>query len=82
MITDFTPHIPQTGYTVTIKMTGTRGDLSALYNLLIQAEPSDVREQRIKDDVLHQLRAAHDWLTDMEDISKRTKTSETIKKEL
>ena len=82
MITDFTPHYPQTSYTATINLTGTSADLSDLYNLLQRTEPENDAERRIKYDVRHQLRAAHDWLTDMEDISKRTKTSETIKKQL
>jgi len=71
MTTDFTPHTPQAGYTVTIKLTCTREELSALYNLLQPAEPSDDRERRIKDDVLHELRSAHSWITDMEDIAAR-----------
>ena len=72
MTTDFTPHSPQAGYTATINITGTREDLSALYDLLQQAEPSDDRERRIKDDVLNELRDAHGWLTDMEDIARRS----------
>ena len=71
MHTDFTPHDPQTGYTATIEITGTRQELSALYDLLNQAEPSDDRGQRIKDDVLNELRSAHGWLTDMEDIANK-----------
>lgn len=71
MTTDFTPHDPQAGYTATIKLTGTRQELSALYDLLNQAEPSDDRERRIKDDVLYELRSAHGWLTDMENIARR-----------
>lgn len=82
MTTDFTPHCPQKDYTVTINLTGTSADLSALYDLLYRTEPENDAERRIKDDVLHELRAAHYWLTDMEDIAKRIKTSETIKKEL
>ena len=72
MHTDFTPHSPQTGYTATIEITGTREELSALYDLLNQAEPSDADGQRIKDDVLNELRSAHGWITDMEDIARRT----------
>jgi len=72
MHTDFTPHSPQVGYTATIKLTGTREELSALYDLLNQAEPSNAEEQRIKDDVLDELRSAHGWITDMEDIAQRT----------
>jgi len=72
MKTDFTPHSPQAGYTATIKLTGTRQELSALYDLLNHAEPSDADGQRIKDDVLNELRSAHGWLTDMEDIARRT----------
>lgn len=71
MTTNFTPHSPQAGYTVTIKLTGTREELSALYNLLQQADPSNDREQRIKDDVLNELRSAHGWITDMEEIARR-----------
>lgn len=73
MHTDFTPHSPQEGYTATIEITGTRQELSALYDLLNQVEPSDDRERRIKDDVLNELRSANGWLTDMEDIEKRMK---------
>lgn len=72
MHTDFTPHSPQAGYTATIEITGTRQELSALYDLLQQAEPSDAAGQRIKDDVLNELRSAHGWITDMEDIARRT----------
>lgn len=71
MTTDFTPHSPQAGYTATIEITGTMEELSALYDLLNQAEPSDADGQRIKDDVLNELRDAHGWLTDMEDIARR-----------
>ena len=81
MKTDFTPHSPQAGYTATIEITGTRQELSALYDLLNQVEPSDDRERRIKDDVLNELRSADGWLTDMEDIARRTEeTSETKNK--
>lgn len=80
MQTDFTPHDPQAGYTATIKLTGTRQELSTLYDLLIQAEPSNDAEQRIKDVVLKELRSAHGWLTDMENIARRVITNETIKK--
>lgn len=73
MTTDFTPHSPQAGYTATIEITGTREELSALYDLLQQAEPSDDRERRIKDDVLNELRSAHGWMTDMEDVEIRMK---------
>ena len=76
MHTDFTPHTPQAGYTVTIKITCSKKDLSALYDLLQQAEPSDDRERRIKDDVLHELRSAHGWITDMEDIKLRNKNKQ------
>ena len=72
MYTDFTPHSPQTGYTATIEITGTKQELSALYDLLNQAEPSDADGQRIKDDVLNELRSANGWITDMEDIARRT----------
>ena len=72
MTTDFTPHSPAAGYTATIEITGTREELSAMYDLLNQAEPSDNRERRIKDAVLHELRSAHGWITDMEDIARRT----------
>lgn len=72
MHTDFTPHSPQAGYTATIELTGTREELSTLYDLLNQAEPSDDRERRIKDDVLNELRSADYWITDMEDIARRT----------
>jgi hypothetical protein len=71
MTTDFTPHIPQRGYTATIKLTCTRKELSALYDLLIQAEPNDDRERRIKNDVLDELRSAYHWLNDMEEIASR-----------
>lgn len=73
MITDYTPHYPQPSYTATINLTGTSADLSVLYNLLQRTEPENDAEQRIKDDVLNQLRAAHGWLTDMEDVAKRIK---------
>ena len=69
--TDFTPHSPQSGYTATIEITGTKKELSALYELLQQAEPSNDLERRIKDDVLHELRSAHYWITDMEDVALR-----------
>lgn len=72
MHTDFTPHSPQAGYTATINITCTKEELSALYDLLNQAEPSDADGQRIKDDVLNELRSAHGWITDMEDIARRT----------
>ena len=72
MHTDFTPHSPQAGYTATIHLPGTREELSALYDLLNQAEPSDADGQRIKDDVLNELRSADYWITDMEDIARRT----------
>lgn len=72
MHTDYTPHSPQAGYTATIEITGTREELWALYDLLQQAEPSDDRERRIKDDVLNELRSANGWITDMEDIARRT----------
>ena len=71
--TDFTPHSPQTDYTATIEITGTKAELSALYDLLQQAEPSDDNERRIKDNVLSELRAAHGWITDMEDVELRCK---------
>lgn len=77
MNTDFTPHSPQVGYTATINITGTREELSALYDLLNQAEPSDDRERRIKDDVLGELRSAYNWITDMEDIARRTEENKT-----
>jgi hypothetical protein len=73
MHTDFTPHSPQAGYTATIEITDTREELSALYDLLNQAEPSDDRERRIKDDVLDELRSANGWITDMEDVEMRMK---------
>ena len=69
--TDFTPHSPQTDYTVTIKITCSKKDLSALYDLLQQAEPASDRERRIKEDVLHELRSANGWITDMEDVARR-----------
>lgn len=72
MHTDFTSHSPQAGYTATIEITGAKEELSALYDLLNQAEPSDDRERRIKDDVLGELRSAYGWITDMEDIARRT----------
>jgi len=72
MHTDFTPHSPQAGYTATIEITGTKEELSALYDLLNQAEPSNAEERRIKDDVLGELRSAYNWITDMEDIARRT----------
>lgn len=72
MHTDFTPHSPQAGYTVTIKISATREEVSALYDLLQQAEPSNADGQRIKNDVLNELRSAHGWITDMEDIARRT----------
>ena len=72
MHTDFTPHSPQAGYTVTIKISATMEEVSALYDLLQQAEPSNADGQRIKDDVLAELRDAHGWITDMEDIARRT----------
>ena len=71
MTTDYTSHSPQAGYTATIKITGTKEELSAIYDLLQQAEPSDDNERRIKDDVLDELRSAHGWITDMEDIARR-----------
>ena len=71
MHTDFTPHSPQADYTATIEITGTREEISALYDLLQQAEPSDDRERRIKNDVLNELRSAHGWLTDLEDIANK-----------
>lgn len=77
MNTDFTPHSPQAGYTATIEITGTKEELSALYDLLNQAEPSDDRERRIKDDVLGELRSAYNWITDMEDIARRTEENKT-----
>lgn len=77
MKTDFTTNSPQAGYTATIEITGTREELSALYDLLNQAEPSDDRERRIKDDVLNELRSAHGWITDMEDIARHTEESKT-----
>ena len=77
MYTDFTPHTPQAGYTATIEITGTSADLSALYDLLHRTEPENDREHRIKDDVLHELRSAHDWITDMEDIARRTEENKT-----
>lgn len=73
--TDFTPHCPQSGYTATIEITGTKKELSALYELLQQAEPSNDLERRIKDDVLHELRSAHYWITDMEDVALRARNS-------
>lgn len=73
MTTDFTPHCPQKDYTATINLTGTSADLSALYDLLYRTEPENAAEQRIKDDMLHELRSAHGWLTDMEDIARRVK---------
>lgn len=73
MTTDFTPHSPQAGYTATIKITGTRQELSALYDLLQQAQPVNPGQERIKDDVLKELRSAHGWITDMEDVARRTK---------
>lgn len=72
MTTDYTPHSPRAGYTATIKLTGTREELSALYDLLNQAEPSDDHERRIKDNVLDELRSANGWITDMEDVARRT----------
>lgn len=72
MYTDFTSHSPQAGYTATIEITGTKQELSTLYDMLNQAEPSDDRERRIKDDVLNELRSANGWLTDMEDVARRT----------
>ena len=73
MTTDFTPHSPQAGYTATIKITGTRQELSALYDLLQQAQPVNPGQERIKDDVLKELRSAHGWLSDMEDVARRVK---------
>ena len=72
MHTDFTPHSPQAGYTATIEITCTRQELSALYDLMQQAEPENDTERKIKDDVLGELRSAHGWITDMEDIARRT----------
>lgn len=76
--TDFTPHGPQSGYTATIEITGTKKELSALYELLQQAEPSNDLERRIKDDVLHELRAAHGWITDMEDVALRVRRAKGL----
>ena len=73
MTTDFTPHSPHKDYTATINLTGTSADLSALYDLLQRTEPENDAERRIKDDMLHELRSAHGWLTDMEDIARRVK---------
>lgn len=77
MTTDFTPNSPQAGYTATIKLTCTRKELSDLYDLLQPAEPSNEKEQRIKDAVLRELRSAHDWITDMEDIARRSGENKT-----
>ena len=76
--TDFTPHCPQSGYTATIEITGTKKELSALYELLQQAEPSNDLERRIKDDVLHELRCAHGWITDMEDVALRVRSAKGL----
>lgn len=73
MTTDFTPHSPHKDYTATINLTGTSADLSALYDLLQRTEPENDTERRIKEDMLHELRSAHGWLTDMEDIARRVK---------
>lgn len=71
MTTDFTPHSPQAGYTATIKITGTRQELSALYDLLQQAQPVNPGQERIQNDVLNELRSAHCWLSDMENVARR-----------
>ena len=48
-------------------------DLSALYDLLHRTEPENDAERHIKEDMLYELRSAHGWLTDMEDIARRVK---------
>ena len=73
MTTDFTPHSPQAGYTATIEITGTKQDMSDLYDLLQQAQPVNPGQERIQNDVLNELRSAHGWLSDMEDVARRVK---------
>lgn len=72
MTTDYTPHSPQSDYTATINITGTKQELSDLYDLLNQALPINSGQERILKDVLRELQDAHGWITDMEDIARRT----------
>lgn len=71
MKTNFTPNYPQEEYTATIKLTVTRKELSALYDILGQAEPSNDTEQDVKDEVLNELSYAYDWIKEMEDIHRQ-----------
>lgn len=73
MKTDFTPHYPQEVYTATIKLNVTKEEISGLLYMLRQAEPSNVDEQKILNDVLNELRYAYDWITEMEDIRRQLK---------
>lgn len=77
MKTNFTPNYPQEGYTATIKLTVTRKEILALYDMLKEANPSDTDGQDIKDDVLYELRCASDWLWEMEDIHRQMQKYES-----
>lgn len=68
MKTNFMPHFPQEGYTTTINLTVTKEEITALYEMLKQAEPSNADGQVVKDNVLNELRCAKDWIWEMEDI--------------
>ena len=63
MHTDFTPHSPQAGYTATIEITGTREDLSALYDLLNQAEPSDADGNTLRQRVFESVPVTRNRIT-------------------
>lgn len=71
MKTNFTPHYPQEGYTATIQLTVTREELSALYDILEEAEPSNDVERDVKDEVLNEMSYAFHWITEMENIHRQ-----------
>lgn len=76
MKTNFTPHYPQEDYTATIQLTVTREELSALYDILEQAEPANVAERDVKDEVLNELTYAFHWITEMENIHRQLQEKE------
>ena len=56
MTTDFTTHPPKKDYTATLKITGTKADFQELYNFIEASELREIRDSKVFDEVLNELR--------------------------
>lgn len=74
---DFKPNYPHEEYMATIILNLTKKEISGLYYLLKQAEPSNVDEKDIMSEVLNELHYAHDWIKEMEDIKRKLQENES-----